>query len=90
MTPVVVVVNLMTVTVVVLKMITVEKLLRRHHTKNLELNNCLVIIYLGKGILCPHGHFNIFWIVLTINTEGEILERSLQGIYIANCTSYEV
>ena len=83
-TTVLVVSDMITLPVVDQKVLTSEKIIRRWHTKNLELPNLWVAINICQGILLWHGHCFTFWIFLTINMEADISECSLHGIYIAN------
>ena len=66
----VVVINLMMVPIMVQKRLTIEKLICRRSTKNLEFQTYRVIIYLCQGRVSQHNYCCIVWLFMTINTEN--------------------
>ena len=79
-----VVVDIMAVHIVAQKVLTLVKLLRCWQNKNLELLTRWVIIDMGKGIVIQNDHCSIFCLFLTIDIEGENIERCLHVIYTTN------
>ena len=65
-------------------------IIRFWHTKNLELLIHWMIIHLGQEILSQHDHFCIVSLFIKINTEGYIIDHSIQIIYTTNCIASKV